>query len=214
VVEAHHTVTAGGTTLDRHTFQWDPEGNRTRRVDARTAGTGDDFTWAYDGLSRMTARTPDSGGGDTFTYDAAGNRTMAGYALEGADALLHAYTKTPYDERGYDRLGNVASYDARERWYQFDAASRLVKLVEAGSRYEDDFTTLPPVYTPVSGTWAVSGEVLSETSGGAGRILRALPLAAKPKGTPSFGAGRCRLRSAGACLGEIPTSRIPPVRET
>ncbi|MDZ4859535.1 MAG: RHS repeat-associated core domain-containing protein, partial [Candidatus Hydrogenedentes bacterium] len=175
VIQTRHTVTSGGAELDEHTFEWDADGNKTRRVDARTGGTTDDYTHAYDGLSRMTARTPDSGSADTFTYDSTGNRTTTGYALEGADALIHAYTKTPVDERGYDRLGNLASYDARARWYTFDAQSRLTGLVEAGTRVEDDFSTVPGAYSVESGTWGVADEVLSESTAATGRILRGLP---------------------------------------
>jgi RHS repeat-associated protein len=177
VIQTRHTVTSGGAELDKYTFEWDRDGNKTRRVDAHTTGVPgmvDDYTHAYDGLSRMTARTPDSGAADTFTYDATGNRTTTGYAMEGADALVHAYTKTPADSRGYDRLGNVATYNARERWYTFDAESRLTSLTEAGSRINDVFA-IPGTYSVKSGTWSVTDSVLTESTSTTGRILRALP---------------------------------------
>ena len=177
VIQTRHTVTSGGAELDKYTFEWDRDGNKTRRVDAHTTGVPgmvDDYTHAYDGLSRMTARTPDSGLADTFLYDATGNRTTTGYTLEGADAKVHAYTKTPADSRGYDRLGNVATYNARERWYTFDAQSRLTSLTEAGSRINDVFA-IPGTYRLKRGTWSVTYSVLTESTSATGRILRALP---------------------------------------
>jgi RHS repeat-associated protein len=107
---------------------------------------------------------------------AAGNRTNTGYTLDGADALTNNYSATPFDSRGYDVLGNLASFNAREIYHTFDVHNRLTSQVLAGTRVEDDFSSsIPGVYTTQSGAWSVAGGFLHETTAVTGRILRDSP---------------------------------------
>lgn len=176
VIGTAHTVTSGGAVRDERTYLWDRDLNKLQRDDVRAGGPQLTHDYAYDGRSRMTGVTPSTGSPVSFTYDATGNRTSTGYVLQGADAALSNYTATPLDDRGYDLLGNLGSFDARDRWYTFDAQSRLTGYVLAGTRSVDDFSSgIPGAYTVQSGTWSVTNEVLSETSAATGRILRAFP---------------------------------------
>ncbi|MDZ4859532.1 MAG: hypothetical protein SGI88_11175 [Candidatus Hydrogenedentes bacterium] len=122
-----HTVTSGGAVLDSRSFTWDADHNKLERVGTRSGGPELSYEYAYDGRLRMTSVDPSNASPTAFTYDAAGNRTNTGYTLDGADALTNNYSATPFDLRGYDLLGNLASFNAREKYHTFDVMRMTIR---------------------------------------------------------------------------------------
>lgn len=124
ITRTTHTSSFGPPVVDDRTYIWDGTGNKLQRKDVRIGGPGLTHNYQYDffgQLRRTTVIDPalvlvrDT----TFALDGAGNRTsVAGMPDAGAytrdpttpepaDRQLNQYTRTPFDQRVYDRNGNL-----------------------------------------------------------------------------------------------------------
>jgi RHS repeat-associated protein len=115
-----------GTTLEALEYGYDPAGNIVSKLDARL---GQETTFAYDPLNRITEFNPPGEGSTSYGYDEAGNRTEAGgtvYEFNALNQLIKASDGTAYS---YDGAGRMTGIDngSEKTSYEWDLLSRLAK---------------------------------------------------------------------------------------
>jgi phage tail-like protein len=175
VAGINHQVGGGGAIIDRRSFAYDQNQNKTLRAQLTPWIQGAPTrtnTFGYDALNRMSLAISANRGVTTrndYTLDAVGNRltvtndgTASSYTRdtttpEPADFQMDQYTLTPSSQQQYDRNGNLIgrkSSNGTTR-YQYDYADRLVEV--------DSFSNgaLGPV---VSFTYDALGRRLGKTS--------------------------------------------------
>jgi RHS repeat-associated protein len=133
---AHTLKNSTGTQLAKIDYEWDDDGNLTRKTSTGTAGAGSN-TYAYDHAGRLTSWTrPDSTVTD-YEWDDAGNRVKAGdktYTYDERNRLTSGdgtdYTYTP--------RGTLASQtkDGTVTNLTFDAFGQLISDGEATYSYD------------------------------------------------------------------------------
>jgi YD repeat-containing protein len=150
IAQVRHTGHGGGVTLAGHVCMYDPNQNLTDRLSVipQTAGT---YAFEFDALNRITRSTITTNEtippvlDRTYTYDAVGNTlSVSGFPGAGhftldptlpepGDFQANQYTTTPYDQREYDRNGNLRGHftPTDECRYRSDYANRLVSVSNA-----------------------------------------------------------------------------------
>ena len=122
---------SSGATISSYTYEYDSVGNRVKMTEA----DGNETTYAYDDLYRLTGVTYPDSTSAAYTYDAVGNRvklvedgsTTTTYTYDAADRLLTAGAAVTYD---WDMNGNqITKTDASGTTsYAYDCENRLTSI--------------------------------------------------------------------------------------
>ncbi|HZN07688.1 MAG TPA: RHS repeat-associated core domain-containing protein [Pyrinomonadaceae bacterium] len=152
LIRTKHDNGAGEPPLANHEYAWDLMHNKTRRSESQNGTQVLTRDYTYDSIYRLRQSAVSERGRQPslvqYELDPAGNRvnvnggtTPGAYVLscdkpEPADSFVNQYTATPFDERRYDRNGNlilVASKDGKRREITYDHRNRITNYsVPAG----------------------------------------------------------------------------------
>lgn len=152
IVRTNHYRISDGATIDDRAYTWDRMDNKTEQTDMRSDGPHVRHTYTYDNIYRLVRSDDSDASGliDTIQYvlDGVGNRQEviggpdAGiYTMDSAQPGLgsrqmNLYTRTPFDERTYDRNGNAAVVaGATTRRWRYDFFNRPTSTDTQGERY-------------------------------------------------------------------------------
>jgi len=155
IIAMTHTRISGGTILDDRSVTWDR--NKTRRKDIRTAGPGLTHDYAYDPAYRLVHTTvtdavPNVLRDTTYNLDGVGSRTtvvgapdakpyVGSYTLsavlpEPGDAQTNQYTDTPFDDRVYDKNGNLTILDngqSTQKAITYDYRNQMIGYADSSA---------------------------------------------------------------------------------
>ena len=124
IVATRHSKISDGSAIDDRTYSWDRMYNKVQREDVRAGGPLLTHDYDYDSIYRLIETTVNSLAKElvrstTYALDGVGNRMAVEgapdpgtYRLETstpepADFQTNQYTSTPFDNRHYDRNGNL-----------------------------------------------------------------------------------------------------------
>jgi len=143
----NHQVANGGPVIDRRSFSYDPNQNKTVRAQTSPFFAGAPLgtnQFAYDSLNRMRTAVNTKGASvqqNDYLLDGNGNRqvvTNSGgaqfYSMNASvppgDFQADQYTVTPFGGQLYDHNGNLVSLStaADALQYRYDYADRLVEV--------------------------------------------------------------------------------------
>jgi RHS repeat-associated protein len=121
------SVEAPSTDLESLEYSYDPAGNVRSRNDLRL---GQETTYAYDALNRLTEFDPPGEGATAYEYDAAGNRTNAGSVSYTYDALNQLTSSSEGTTYGYDGDGRLTEEisGSEETTFLWDPFDHLAKV--------------------------------------------------------------------------------------
>jgi phage tail-like protein len=148
VAGVNHQVAGGGTVIDRRSYAYDGNQNKTWRAQLTPwvqGGAMETNSFGYDSLDRLRLAINSKGTSvkrADYSLDAQGNRlavTNNGSAAfytretmlpEPADFQMDQYTTTPFAAQQYDRNGNLLMRNSTAGFaqYHYDYADRLVEV--------------------------------------------------------------------------------------
>ena len=145
----NHQIANGGPTIDRRSFTYDRNQNKTLRSQLVPFVSGGDLTtnvFDYDPLNRVKMAIKTKGTGAQrmdYSLDPRGNRQSVAldfvphvYIMESnvppADFQVNQYTATPFSTQTFDENGNLNSRSSAsgQLQYQYDYADRLVSVLD------------------------------------------------------------------------------------
>lgn len=154
IARVTHTHLGEGSILHDQHYTWDAMGNKTSRAEPNSKTNSFHYDSAYRLRLSTTAAVPGMAQNVEYSLDGVGNRlrveggadpglyAMSSETPEPADRQLNQYTTTPYDNRTYDRNGNLVSHGqvANSSTLQFDYRNRLVGFTNGavGAYYSYD----------------------------------------------------------------------------
>ena len=160
VIRSTHSL-ASGSVFDDREFSWDPNSNKQSDRDRLAGGAAQ--VYRYDSLNRIRDVTLPDGSVRTYHFDSAGNReSVSGGTDQGAYSLgiagssesaMNQYTSTPFDQRAYDKNGNIlrSTTPQNSRDFAFDYLDRLVRQTINGVVYRYQYDPLGRRIAKVSG---------------------------------------------------------------
>ena len=146
IIRTTHTLDPAGTpsVFDDRIYTWDQMYNKTSRSDLLPGGLA--HTYEYDSISRLirSTKTPPGGSAGTINYafDGVGNRTAVSGGLdpgsyfmdatlpEPADMQMNQYTMTSFDNRLYDKNGDLLRIDnaqPTQRDFVYDYRNQMIE---------------------------------------------------------------------------------------
>ena len=141
----------GATTIDGHTYTYDPAGNRTSKLDINSTITQMKSAYSYDNiyqLTRVMMSSQTSSGSqqpyatETYTYDLVGNRLsslgVSHYTYNSSNELL----STPSGKYGYDKDGEMLTRPDGKQ-FKWDYENRMTQAILPGSGGTVTFTYDP-----------------------------------------------------------------------
>ena len=141
-----HAVIAGAT-IDQRNYAWDAMSNKLS-MDKLAVPPIEHRGYTYDAANRLIAEQIIAGGPPTninYTLDGDGNRQsvvggpdagpypMSPALCEPGDFQMNQYTSTPFDNRSYDKKGNLVGTFSSPRTFKYDYKNRLVQFTDAGT---------------------------------------------------------------------------------
>ena len=123
-------TSANSTLLQSFDYGYDLAGNRVSSTDRN----GDETGYGYDALNRLVELDLPSAPAVDYGYDDAGNRTEAGPATYGYNALNELTTDSLGTDYSYDGAGRLVEEDSgsAQKTYAYDAMDQLL-AVDDGS---------------------------------------------------------------------------------